>query len=222
MISRHLLTASIGALLMVLTCTALAQPDGSSGAQSSISTKDSQFLQQATTTGLTEVQMGQMALDKSSDAQIKQLAQSIIDDQTHANDQLKTLAAQKQVTLPTTGTSDAQKETKSLQAKNGSAFDQAWSKAIVKDHQAAVKLFTKESTQTKDADLKKFAQATLPTLTTNLQAAQKLAAMPDARDKAMDQAMKSMASDPTSDIPATTTSPAPSPAVPAPAPAVKH
>lgn len=222
MTSRHLLQTSVSALLLSMACTVMAQAGESSGMKSSINAKDSSFLQHAAADGLAEVQMGQMALDRSSNAQVRQLAQHIVDDHTKANDQLKTLARNNQVTLPTTVTSDTQKETGNLQAKSGTAFDQAWSKAMIKDHQAAVKLFTQESTQTKDPDLRQFAQATLPTLHTHLQQAQKLAAVPDARDKAMDQATKSMANDPMSNMPATTAPAVAPPTEPASAPAVKH
>jgi putative membrane protein len=180
----------------------MAQPDDSPGTKSSINAGDSAFLKHAAVDGLAEVQMGQMALDKSSDAQVKQLAQRIVDDDTRSNEQLKVLAGNKQVTLPTAASSDALKEIGKLQKKNGSAFDQAWSKAIVKDHQ--------------------FTHATLPTLQARLKSAQELAAVPDARDKAMDQATKSLANDPMSSMPATTAPTAASPAMPVPAPVAKH
>lgn len=222
MTSRHLHQVFVSALLLSVGCAAMAQPDDSSGMKGSTNAKDSTFLQHAAADSLAEVQMGQMALNKSSDAQVRQLAQRIVDDDTKANDQLKVLAQNKQVTLPTAAPSDTQKETGNLQTKNGSAFDQAWSKAVVKNHQAAVKLFTQESKQTKDTDLHQFVQATLPTLQDHLQLAQQLAAVPDARDKAMDQATKSMANDPMSNMPATTAPAVASPTGLVPAPATKH
>jgi putative membrane protein len=199
----------------------MAQPDGKPSTKSMIDAKDNAFMQHAATDGMAEVLMGQTALNKSSDAQIKQLAQRIVDDHTKANEQLKALAQSKQVTLPTTSAADAQKENQELQMKNGSAFDQAWSKGMVKDHQKAVKMFTQESKQAKDPDVRQFAQTTLPTLSAHLQLAQKLAAIPDARDKAMDQATKSIASDPMNSMP-TTAPVATPPASPAPSPAVRH
>jgi putative membrane protein len=222
MTTRHVCQALGSALLLSLACAAMAQPDGSADAKSSLNATDSTFMQHAAADGLAEVQLGQMALDKSSDAQVKQLAQRIVDDHTKANDQLKALAQSKQVTLPTAPTSDAQKESKDLQAKSGDAFDQAWLKDMVKDHQAAVKMFTQEGKQTKDPDLHQFAQTTLPTLNTHLQMATKLAAIPDARDQAMDQATKSMAGNPMNDMPTTAAPTTTPPASLAPEPAIKH
>lgn len=222
MTSRHLRQAFVSALLLGLTCTVMAQSDDSPGMKSSTNAGDSVFLQHAAGDGLAEVQLGQMALDKSSGTQVKQLAQRIVDDNTRSNGQLKALARNKQITLPTSASADALKEIAKLQTKNGSAFDQAWSKATVKDHQAAVKLFTREGTQTKDPDLHQFTQATLPMLQAHLKSAQELAAVPDARDKAMDQATKSLADDPMSNMPATATPTAAAPAAPVTAPVAKH
>jgi putative membrane protein len=59
-------------------------------------------------------------------------------------------------------------------------------------------------------------------MNTHLQMAKKLAAIPDARDEAMDQTTKSMAGNPMSSMP-TTTAPTTTPtASDAPSPAIKH
>ncbi|OOG51007.1 hypothetical protein B0E50_02165 [Rhodanobacter sp. C01] len=217
-----MLQVFISALLLSVACTAMGQPDDSPDMKSSTSAEDSTFLQHAAAGRLAEIQMGKMALDKSSDAKARQLAQRTIDDTNGTNDQLKMLARNKQVMLPTGPSPDALKEIGKLQAKSGSAFDQAWSKAMVKDDQAAAKLFTQENKQTKDTDLHKFTQATLPTLQAHLKSAQELAAVSDARDKAMDQTTKSLANDPMSNMPAATAPTVAAPAVPVPAPVAKH
>jgi putative membrane protein len=222
MTTRHVYQVLGSALLLSLAGTAMAQSVPAADAKSPVNAADTTFMRNAAADGMAEVQMGQMALQQSSDAQVKQLAQRIVDDHTKAGAQLKALADSKQVTLPTVPGADAQKEGKSLQMKKSSAFDQAWSKAMVNDHQKAVKMFTQEGKQAKDADVRQFALNTLPTLNAHLQMAQKLAAVPDARDKAMDQATKSMATNPMDDappvIPPATTPPANAPSTPA----IKH
>ena len=152
------------------------------------------FLQDAAASGMAEIQLGQLALSTSSDDKVKALAQSVVDDHTKANDALKSLAESKKVTLPAAPTSDAQKQGEKLKALKGSQFDEAWSKDMVQDHNDAIKAFTKEAKQTKDPDIQKFVAATLPALKAHLDASQQLASVPDARDKAMDQATKSIGS----------------------------
>ena len=50
-------------------------------------------------------------------------------------------------------------------------FDKAYMKQMVKDHEAAVKLFSRQADRDDDADAKAFAAKTLPTLQNHLQMA---------------------------------------------------
>lgn len=170
----------LGALLLAgVACTAFAQSSstpGSSGSMSKSGTsKDGAFMRHAAADGLAEVQMGRIALDKSSSAQVKELAQRIVDDHTKANDQLMSIAQRQQVTLPTEPTPMQQREADKLKAMSGTAFDQAYAKAMVKDHRKAIKMFGMESQKASDSDVKQFASATLPVLKTHMEMAEKLA-----------------------------------------------
>jgi putative membrane protein len=194
MSKRHIYNALAAGMLFAASGFALAYADNTSSNNGKLNDSDSAFLQQAAQNGMAVTQLGQMALSKSSDSKVKQFAQQLIDDQNKINDQLKSLAQAKQIALPTDVTSDAQKQNKKLQKKSGSAFDEAWSKAIVSDHQKSVKAFTQEGKDAKDADVKKFAQDSLPAMNDQLKSAQAIAAVPMARDDAMSEAMKASTS----------------------------
>ena len=173
-------------LLFGLIGTAFAQSDGNM--PSMASTADSTFMKRAAADGLAEVQLGQMAVKKSSDADVKQLTQHMVDDHTKANDALRTLAESKQVPLPTSLSADAQKQAAEMNKLDGKKFDQAWAKAMVESHQKAVEAFTTASRQAQDADTRKFAAATLPALHSHLQMAQEVQShltLAQTRDKAM-------------------------------------
>lgn len=205
--SSRFLAATCFATL--LSCAAAATAATEPG---QLDATDSKFIQTAAADGMAEIQLGQMALSKSSNASIKSLAQKIVDDHGKANDQLKTLATSKQITFPTAADADAQKESKKLDALSGASFDKAWSKDMVDGHKKAVKLFTAESKNAKDNDVRNFAQSTLPVLQSHLDMATQVASVPDARDKAMDQAMKSMSdTDSTSAAAPAATTPAATP-----------
>ena len=148
---------------------------GTASAQSAPNATDTRFMQQAASDGIAEVQMGQLALEKASDPQVKELARRIVADHTKANGHLRALAVRKHVKLPATTTVEAQREAADMKAMDGQQFDQAWSNAMVKDHLKAIDLFATESQQAKDADVRKFTDATTPALQTHLQMAQKLA-----------------------------------------------
>lgn len=185
MIRIRILPLLAGALLFGFAASALAQAD----AAKTTSDTDRTFMRQAAGAGIAEVQMGQLALTKSDNDAVKALAQRIVDDHAKANAQLKTLAGSRQVSLPAQPAADAQQEAARLRALDGRAFDQAWAKAMVGDHQKAVKLFRTESRAGGDDALRQFASSTLPVLQAHLQSAQHLMAVPAARDQAMEHAM---------------------------------
>jgi putative membrane protein len=139
---------------------------------------DSRLVKEAAADGMAEVAMGRMALNKSSDSQVKQLAQRIVDDHTKANDQLKTIAQDKNIKLPDGPAPDARKSADAIRKMDGAAFDKAWAGHMVTDHKKAIAMFTKAS-KGSDADVSGFAAQNLPALRTHLKMAEDLAGSAD-------------------------------------------
>lgn len=179
-----LFAATVGSAASISAQTASAAP--------SIASADLQFSREAAAAGVAEVQFGELALKKSSNDRVKNLARHIVDDHRKADAELASLGNQKQIALPTEPSADASKAYTKLRKESGRAFDQAWTKMMIKDHQDAIKLFTAEASKGKDSDLRKFAATALPTLQSHLDSAEQIAAVPKARDKAMDSTMKAM------------------------------
>ena len=134
---------------------------------------DMKFAEKAAMSGMAEVKLGQLALEKASSPEVKQFAQKMIDDHGKANDELKSLAQSKQMELPT-DLGKHQKDYDKLAAMSGSDFDRAYVDCMVKDHKEDVSLFEKQANKGEDAELKAFAARTLPTLQMHLQHAQDL------------------------------------------------
>jgi putative membrane protein len=133
---------------------------------------DKTFVTKAAQGGMAEVQLGKLAADKASSSEGKQFGQKMVDDHGKANDQLKSLAANKNITLPTSLTAkDKALETR-LSKLSGPAFDRAYMRAMVTDHRQDVNEFKMESKSGADADIKSWASNTLPTLETHLKMAQ--------------------------------------------------
>ena len=135
-------------------------------------TSDQHFMKEAAAGGMAEVELGQMAADKASSPEVKQFGQRMVTDHTQANDQLKQIAAQKGVTLPSSPSAKDQATKKRLSKLSGDAFDQAYMSDMVKDHQKDIAAFQKESNSGKDPDVKQFASQTLPTLQDHLKQAE--------------------------------------------------
>ena len=121
--------------------------------------------------GMAEVELGKLAVEKASADNVKQFGQRMVDDHSKANDELKTLAAGKKITLP----ADMGPQEKALRDRlakmSGAAFDRAYMKAMVDDHVKDVAAFRMESKSGKDPEVKAWAAKTLPTLEEHLKMA---------------------------------------------------
>lgn len=143
-----------------------------SNASSKVSSMDSKFIMKAAEGGLAEVQLGQLAQQKASDPAVKQLGERLAQDHTKANDQLKSIAQQQGITLPTEPSAADQQLMKKMEGLSGSEFDHQFVAHTIKDHQKDIALFQKEAQNGKDDSVKQFAQQTVPTLQEHLKLAQ--------------------------------------------------
>jgi putative membrane protein len=130
------------------------------------------FLKEAATGGLMEVELGRLAAEKASNAEVKQFGQRMVDDHGKANQQLSTIAQQKNVQVPTELAGKAKADYDRLSKLSGEQFDRAYMQMMVRDHRKDVGDFRKQSTSAKDPDLKSFASQTLPTLEEHLKLAE--------------------------------------------------
>ena len=126
------------------------------------------FWTEAAVGGMAEVELGKIASTKAENAEVKRFAQMMIADHSKANDELKSLAAKKNISLPTTLDAKHRSTIDRLEAMSGTAFDRAYVDEMVEDHEADVQAFEKQSQDNTDADAKAFAAKTLPTLQKHL------------------------------------------------------
>jgi putative membrane protein len=148
------------------------------GAQSTATkaamTTDQHFVMEAYEGGMAEVALGQLATEKASNAKVKEFGQRMVTDHGKANDELKALAAAKNITLPTKLNAKDQAAKDRLSKLSGSAFDHAYMTDMVKDHQADSAVFHKEATSGQDADIKAWAGKTGAVVDEHLKMAQQI------------------------------------------------
>lgn len=138
--------------------TAPAQAKPTSGSA------DTSFMRQAAMDGMAEVQLGQLAAKNASSPDVKQFGQRMVDDHSKANNELKSIASQQNVTLPTELDSKHKATADKLSKLQGEEFDRAYMTEMVSAHAQAVSLFQREAKSGKDEATKAFAEKTLPTL----------------------------------------------------------
>ena len=98
--------------------------------------------------GMMEVAMGRMAEQKGQSDEVKSFGKRMVTDHGKANDELKKIAAQKNVKLP------AKEPTVSWSS------DKAYIDMMVKDHEKDLAEFKEEANSGRDPDVKKFAEDT--------------------------------------------------------------
>ena len=144
----------------------------SRSASDSLARADRKFIEDAARGGMAEVQLGQLAAQKAQSSEVKQFGQKMVDDHGKANDQLKSIASSKNVTLPTDLDRAHKRDYDRLSKLSGAEFDREYMKHMVSDHKKDVSDFRKEAKSAKDTEVKNFASTTLPTLEQHLQMAQ--------------------------------------------------
>jgi putative membrane protein len=137
---------------------------------------DATFYKHAAEGGIAEVELGNLAQQKSQNPSVKDFGAMMVKDHSAANDKLKSVAALKNITLPTSP-SVGQTATKTkLEVLSGQTFDKSYIKGMIKDHQEDIAEFNKEASSGLDPDAKAYARATLPTLQAHLKKIQSIAA----------------------------------------------
>jgi len=135
---------------------------------------DTEFAVAAADGGMFEVELGKLAEKNAVSKGVKDFGAMMVKDHSKANDELKALASQKNITLPDSLSEDKQKKYKDLAEKKGTDFDKAYVSLMVDDHKQDIKEFEEASKDAKDAEVKAWAAGKLPTLNHHLETVQNL------------------------------------------------
>jgi putative membrane protein len=130
---------------------------------------DQVFAMMAASGGLTEVQLGKLAADQAASPEVKQFAQRLVQDHNKANQELLTIAEEKDFSVPKE-LDDVHEDVVELFSKlEGTQFDREYLRYQVMHHEKATAEFAVQAKAGQDPDLKAFAAKQLPTLQEHLQ-----------------------------------------------------
>ncbi len=116
------------------------------------------FISKALEGGVAEVQLGQLAEQKSQSNDVKQFAQKMVNDHTQMADKwLKPVAKQMGVSEPKGPSKKDKKLIEKLQGLSGQQFDTEYIQAMVKDHKEDLKDFKSEAQMAQDPSVKQIA-----------------------------------------------------------------
>lgn len=159
-------------LLALVTAVALA---ASSQAQAPLPPEE--FINKAAISNMFGVELGTLALQKSSSPEIKSFAHQAVNDRTTASTGLRQIVAKRTgISLPEAPDAEHRGILRALGDKQGDEFDRAYVAAQMKAQEEVMALFTAYAQDGTDAELKSFATKTLPTLKAQTELARNLPA----------------------------------------------
>lgn len=179
--TKSILTLALSSVLLVaVSCGGKNNQDSKDTAEEqndqtyddSDAERDTDFAVEAADGGMFEVQLGQLAVTSASSPQVKQFGQMMVDEHGKANEELKTLAQEKNITLPATLSDKRMEKYNDLAKKSGDEFDEAYIDLMVKDHKEDIDKFKKEADKGNDMAIAAWAAGKIPVLEHHLQMAE--------------------------------------------------
>jgi putative membrane protein len=153
---------------------AAAQSGNMNNNGGAVTTAEQQFVAKAAQADRAEVDLANLALQKSNNPDIKQFAQRMVDDHTKNQQQVDSLASKLSITSPSSASSEETQAKDRLQNLSGEQFDRAYARMMVQDHRKDVNEFKREKQTAQNSELKQYVDQTLPVLEQHLQLAEQL------------------------------------------------
>lgn len=134
------------------------------------------FISKAMEGGMAEVQLGQLAQQKSQSNDVKQFAAKMVNDHGQMGEKwLKPVAQQMGLNEPSGPSKRDKKEIEKLQSMSGQDFDREYITMMVKDHQKDLKEFQSEAQAAQDPTVKQIAEKGSQVIEQHLQIIEQIA-----------------------------------------------
>lgn len=141
------------------------------------SKSDADFLVNAASKSMAEIQLARTAQANSMNKRIKAFGNMLIRDHEANGEKLKALASATNITLPTAVSNRQQKEIENLQQKKGKNFDMGYIRQVIGDYKDDIRIFEKQTGRAVNPEVAAFANSSLSMLRRHLDSAENLGKM---------------------------------------------
>ncbi|MEO6302131.1 MAG: DUF4142 domain-containing protein [Bacteroidia bacterium] len=131
--------------------------------------KGAEELVNAYSANMFEIKASENAASNATTAEVKKIATMMIAAHGKMNLDVEKLAVSKSVTLPTDLTDDQRKDLEKLTEKSGIDYDKAYISKMKDNHEDALKMLEKISEKCDDAEIKTWAQTSMPEVSKHLE-----------------------------------------------------
>ena len=135
---------------------------------SKASEKEADFVVETIAGNFANVKFAQMAIERSDNEKVKEIAVMIERDHEGLIKELKGFANMKGITVPLEETANARKKLEDLSRTDNNAFDEKWCRELTNRHEKAIEQLEEMWERTSDEELKKWINSALPGLRNNL------------------------------------------------------
>jgi putative membrane protein len=129
--------------------------------------KDAQFVVDVVASNYGEVKLAKLAQQKSSNKELKDVAKMLEADHSAVLGDLKTMASNKGIVIPSEENVQAKDKLKELTDEKASEFDKEWCEILMDNHKNSISKFENAANDVSDPDLKNFVNTVLPKLRTH-------------------------------------------------------
>jgi len=136
---------------------------------------DDNFLIKAAATDNAEIETSKLADRRSGSQQVKDFAAQAIKDHQKSSDRLAKVIKNRKVAIVSGLEKENRDEIDRLSKLQGAEFDREYLHWMVRTHTDAISVFENQIKNGKDAEIRSFADETLPTLREHLKRAEELA-----------------------------------------------
>lgn len=132
-------------------------------------TNDDMFLTEAALVSIEEIELGKLAQKLAASKEVKDFGKMMVDGHTKSLNELKTLAAQKGITLPQLVDEKGKSTIDELAKADAKTFEKSYMDKMVNGHTETIAKFEAVSANAGDTDVKAWATKTLPDLKMHLE-----------------------------------------------------
>lgn len=130
--------------------------------------RDADFVVNAVTSNLAEIKIAQLAKNKSTSPDVKEMATKLEEQHFKILNELKAYADKKGIAIPLQEADKDVKEMSRLAEEPADKFDEKWCDAMEDRHEKSIDKFEARLDKTEDPELKEWISATLPGLKEHL------------------------------------------------------
>jgi putative membrane protein len=124
--------------------------------------KTADFVVEAAAGNYAEIEFAKIGETRSADKEIKKMAADLVAAHTTLLGEVKSLAATKNISVPTSADQDAMDKAKDLNETKAEDFDKKWVNEMIDKHKSTIDKYEKYANKTDDADFKNWLLATIP------------------------------------------------------------